>query len=247
MTSNTRYVFVDGDSILFRATYGDNIKDSVMRERYTERLSYIRTHTFADELFVAVKGFGNFRQQIDPEYKSQRKELDEETKRRLNMIHAYAVEKGAIQSDGWEADDQVRAWSWEADNMGIQWVIAGIDKDLLQIPGTHFNYGGSEKKPLEEDKKWTFITPEEGDYRFACQLLTGDTIDNIKGITRVGPKKAEKALSGKSRKEMMETIMEMYKEEYKSGWEDRLHKNCNLIYMRRWLDDEFNYEDWLNG
>jgi len=246
MTSDTRYVFVDGDSILFRATYGDDVKDSTMRERYLDRLSYIRTHTFADELFVAVKGFGNFRQQIDPEYKSQRKELDEETKRRLNMIHAFAVEHGAIQSDGWEADDQVRAWAWEATETGIEWVIAGIDKDLLQIPGTHFNYGGTEKKPLEEDEKWKFITPEEGDFRFACQLLTGDTIDNIKGITRVGPVKAGKALSDKSRKEMMTTIMEMYQAEFKNDWQTKLHNNCNLIYMRRWLDDEFDYKSWLD-
>lgn len=245
--TDIRYVFVDADSILFRAVYGDDIKDSLMQQRYLDRLSYIRTHTFADELFVAVKGFDNFRQKLDPDYKAQRKELDDETKRRLNMIHSYALEHGAVQSDGWEADDQVRAWAWEATEDDIPWVIAGIDKDLLQIPGTHFNYGGTEKKPLEEDAKWTFITPEEGDFRFACQLLTGDTIDNIKGIHRVGPKKAAKALENMNRKSMMEKIIEMYKDEFGDQWENRLHINCNLIYMRRWLDDEFDYKSWLNG
>lgn len=238
-----RYVFVDADSILYRATYG-SVSDKKMRERYLERLDHIKVHTFATQMFVAIKGQGNFRMDIDPEYKAQRKPLEDEQRRRLNMIGNYAIERGAISCDGWEADDQVRAWAWEAQEADIPWIIAGIDKDLLQIPGTHFNYGGNKDKPLTEEQKWTFITPEEGDYRFACQLLTGDTIDNITGIKGVGPVKAGKAMADKSRKEMMETVIEFYKEEF-DDWEKKLHNNCNLIYMRRWLDDEFDYRDWL--
>lgn len=239
-----RYVFVDADSILYRSTYGD-VKDSEMRKRYLERLDYIKVQTFADHMFVAIKGKGNFRMEIDPEYKAQRKPLEEEQRRRLNMIANYAIEHGAISCHGWEADDQVRAWAWEAQQDGNPWIIAGIDKDLLQIPGTHFNYGGSKKKPLTEDEKWKFIDYDEGDFRFACQLLTGDTIDNITGIKGVGPVKAGKAIEGKNRKGMMETVVEYYKSEFGDGWEKKLDDNCNLIYMRRWLDDKFNYQDWL--
>lgn len=245
--TDKRYVFIDADSILYRATYGPGVNDTTMRKRYRERLQYIRTHTFADEIFVAVKGSGNFREQLDPEYKAQRPKLDDEVRRRLVMIHEYALEQGAIRCDGWEADDQVVSWAYEATQEGIPWVIAAIDKDLLQVPGTHFNYGGTDKKPLPEDEKWHFITQEEGDYRFACQLITGDTVDNIKGIHGKGIKAAEKMFTGKSRKEMMTTAVEEYKKEYGNQWEHKLHTNCNLIYMRRWLDDEFDYKVWLNG
>jgi len=239
-----RYVFIDADSLLYRATYGD-VSDTTMRNRYRERLDYIKVQTFSTHEFVAIKGKGNFRMDIDPQYKAQRPSLEEEQRRRLNMIAQYAIELGAISCDGWEADDQVVAWAWEAQQEDTPWIIAGIDKDLLQFPGTHFNYGGSKDKPLDEDKKWKFITQEEGDYRFACQLLTGDTTDNIFGIKGIGPKKAEKALAGLNRKEMMTKVIELYKPEYGDDWEGRLFKNCNLIYMRRWLDDEFDYKAWL--
>lgn len=239
-----RYVFVDADSILYRSTYGD-VSDTKMRERYRERLDHIRVNTFATEMYIAIKGKGNFRMQIDPEYKAQRKPLEEEQRRRLNMIAQYAIELGAISCHGWEADDQVRAWAWEAQQDGIPWIIAGIDKDLLQIPGTHFNYGGNKDKPLTEDQKWTFIDEKEGDFRFACQLLTGDTIDNIQGIKGVGPKKSEKALEGLDRNGMMNVIIDYYKSEFGDNWETKLQNNCNLIYMRRWLDDEFDYRSWL--
>lgn len=240
----TRHVFIDGDSILYRATYGD-VSDKKMRDRYRDRLDYIRVQTFSSVDLVAIKGVGNFRMDIDPEYKAQRVALEDEQRRRLNMIANYALELGAISCDGWEADDQVRAWAWEAQEEDLPWIIAGIDKDLLQIPGTHFNYGGSKDKPLTEEKKWTFVDEKDGDYRFACQLLTGDTIDNIKGIKGIGPVKAGKALKDKSRREMMHEVIRMYKPEYGEAWETKLHNNCNLIYMRRWLDDEFDYKSWL--
>jgi len=152
-----------------------------------------------------------------------------------------------VQSDGWEADDQVRAWAYEAQQDNIPWVIAGIDKDLLQIPGTHFNYGGSDKKPLPEEKKWHFIDEVEGPYRMACQLLTGDVVDNIKGIKGIGPAKAKKLLTGLSKKQMMTEIVNLYQPEFGKDWEHKLNVNCNLVYMRRWPDDEFDYKVWLNG
>ena len=239
-----RYVFIDADSLLYRATYGD-VSDTTMRNRYRERLDYIRVQTFSTKDFVAIKGKGNFRFDVDPDYKGNRPPLTDEQRRRLNMIAEYALELGAISCHGWEADDQVIAWAWEAQQENIPWIIAGIDKDLLQFPGTHFNYGGTKDKPLAEEAKWKFIDQTEGDYRFACQLLTGDTTDNIFGIKGIGPKKAEKALTGLSRDQMMKKIIELYKPEYGVLWEKKLNMNCNLIYMRRWLDDEFNYKTWL--
>lgn len=239
-----RHVFIDADSLLYRATYG-KVSDKTMRDRYRERLDYIRVQTFSDKDFVAIKGIGNFRFDIDPDYKGNRPSPEPEQKRRLNMLAEYALELGAISCHGWEADDQVIAWAYEAQQENIPWIIAGIDKDLLQFPGTHFNYGGTKDKPLTEEKKWKFIDQKEGDYRFAAQLLTGDTTDNIFGIKGIGPVKAEKELLGLSKKQMMERIIELYKTGYGTQWSNKLYKNCNLIYMRRWLDDTFDYSTWL--
>ena len=243
--TDKRYVFIDADSILYTSAYGDRVRDAEVLKRYDRKIDYIKVQSFADEVFVAVKGYNNFREKLDPEYKAQRKPIEENMRRKLKMVHEYAINQGAVRCDGWEADDQVRAWAWEATQEGIPWVLAGIDKDLLQFPGTHFNYGGTKDKPLSEEKKWKFIDQKEGDYRFACQLLTGDTTDNIFGIRGIGPVKAKKELLGLSKKRMMERVIELYKPEYGTLWSDKLYKNCNLIYMRRWLDDTFQYTTWL--
>lgn len=239
-----RYVFIDADSLLYRACYGD-VTDKVICNRYKQRLDYIKVNTFSTDMFVAIKGFDNFREKLDPNYKAHRPVQTDEMRRKLNFAAQYALELGAIQSNGWEADDQVRAWSYEADQTKTPWVISGIDKDLLQIPGTHFDYGGTDKKPLPEEKKWHWIKEQEGNYRFGCQLLTGDVVDNIKGVKGIGVKKAEKLLYGKTKKEIMTIIMGLYEKEYGQDWKAKLHTNTNLIYMRRWKDDEFFYEDWL--
>jgi len=240
------YTFIDGDSLLFRCAYGDKTTEAIMRTRWDDKVEWIKGNTWADEVLIAVKGLGNFREQLDPEYKAQRPTLDDSLKKRLNFVHSYAVDNGAVKCDGWEADDQVVAWAWETVQEGNEFVIAGIDKDLLQFPGNHYDYGGTTKKPMAENDRWHFTSVEEGYERFCAQLLTGDTVDNIKGISKVGPVKAKKALADKSHNEMMQTVCDMYKDEYSIDWKRKLHVNCNLIYMRRWLEDEFLYEEHLD-
>jgi 5'-3' exonuclease len=202
-------------------------------------------NTWADEIRVAIKGKTNFRDTLDPEYKAQRPSLEEGMRKRLNYIAHYAIQLGAVQCDGWEADDQVVAWAYEVDKEGHGYTIAAIDKDILQYPGNHYNYGGTAKKQIPEDERWVFTSPDEGYMRFCCQLLTGDTVDNIKGITKVGPVKAKKALDGLTHNNMMKQVCEMYKGEFGTDWERKLHVNCNLIYMRRWPEDEFLYKEHL--
>ena len=139
------------------------------------------------QILYAVKGTGNFRKDLSPDYKSQRPELDKEVKDKLNYLHKYAVSKGAIQADGMEADDLVAIWAYEALDRKEEYVICGIDKDLLQIPGHHYNYGKD---------TWQLINEEEALHNLYIQCLTGDATDNIPGLKGIGPKKAEKILAG---------------------------------------------------
>lgn len=231
---------------MYKCAYGDRTTNAQMMDRWDTKVNLIKLNTWADEVRVAIKGIGNFRMEVDPEYKAQRPALEEGMRRRLNFISKYALEKGAFQCDGWEADDQVVAWAYEVDKEGDGFVIAAIDKDILQYPGNHYNYGGSAKKPIPEDDRWVFTSPEEGYMRFCGQLLTGDNIDNITGIHKVGPVKAKKALADKTHNQMMQVVCDMYKSEFGDVWEKKLHANCNLIYMRRWLEDEFLYKEHLN-
>ncbi len=91
-------------------------------------------------------------------------------------------------------------------------VIVSIDKDLLQVPGWHYNFRKNE---------YYFITPFQGAYNLYTQVLTGDNADNIPGLPGVGPVTAKKILKD------CKTI-------------DNLH-NCVLKeYNKRKLDKMFD-------
>jgi hypothetical protein len=84
------------------------------------------------------------------------------------------------------------------------YTLVGVDKDLLQIPGWHFN----PSKDLEK-----YVNDFDAYYSFCTQLLTGDRTDNIPGLVGVGPKKAEKTLKdAKTKEELLQTVFEKYQE-----------------------------------
>ena len=180
---------VDADSIYFRAAYSNpnnleirKIIDRTMREC----ISY--AFSGPQEYRVALKGRGNYRKGLYPDYKGTRPPLPNDLKEALNYGHDYMKEKwGGIEADGMEADDLVCIWAYEAREMELDFVVCGIDKDLKQIPGHHYNYS---KKTHE------FVDDDKAEMNLMLQCLTGDTSDNIPGINGIGPKKAAKILEG---------------------------------------------------
>lgn len=67
-------------------------------------------------------------------------------------------------------------------------VIVGVDKDLRQIPGTHYN-------PTKPDEGLVVVTPIQAKMLLATQTLMGDTTDGYTGIPGVGAVKAAKLLA----------------------------------------------------
>ena len=142
-----------------------------------------------DELTVYLSGPTNFRTGIATikEYKGNR---DPDHK----PVHGKAIKEymdrhyNVVWSDNEEADDVI-AYShyamWLEDPEST--VIASVDKDLMMVPGLHYNF---------VTEKAVYVTPEEGIRKFYLQMLTGDATDNIPGIPKCGPKTAEKLLDG---------------------------------------------------
>lgn len=87
-------------------------------------------------------------------------------------------EYGAIRVHGAEADDGIAS-----DMIQNGAYHCGIDKDILQVPGRHYNW---------VTKEWTEISEDEAIVRLWRQVLMGDASDNIPGLPRVGEKTAEK-------------------------------------------------------
>ena len=177
---------IDADSLYFRVCWKTK-KNNEIRKNIKIMLDDIAGNTFMAEQKIAVKGLNNWRKLYYPDYKANRKDLEPDMKKALNYAHEYMVgDLGAIPSEGMEADDLVSIWASEARSMEIPYVVVGIDKDLLQIPGNHYNF---------VKKEHQFIDDDTANYKLMIQCLTGDNSDNIPGIKGIGPKKAEKILN----------------------------------------------------
>ena len=180
---------IDSDSIYFRVCYKTkNTKE--IRKNIDITMKEIEGQCMIpDKMLVAIKGRGNFRKDLYPEYKMNRKELEPDMKKALTYAHSYMVDKwGAVEADGMEADDLVSIWAYEAREREDAYVIVGIDKDLLQIPGNHYNFVKKEHR---------FVDDDEAHLLLMTQCLTGDNSDNIPGLKGIGPVKASKMLAGK--------------------------------------------------
>lgn len=119
-----------------------------------------------------LSGKVNYRHLIDPTYKGNRDSV--ERPYYLSKLRQHAVDVwGARVSRTWEADDEVGIRAFE---IGPNAVIASIDKDLKQIPGDHIVLG----------KGHLHVTTRGALMRLYCQILAGDSTDNIKGCWQVG-------------------------------------------------------------
>lgn len=139
--------------------------------------------------FYQKEGHTNYRLNIDPNYKANRPPSPDFIQTWRKYIHAmFDKHPGIVGLNTIESDDAVSICHYAfKDRYSI--TLAHVDKDLKCIPGTHHHY---------RNKKFYTITDEEGLLNFKCQVLTGDSNDNVIGcgkkvpaIWQSGPKKGE--------------------------------------------------------
>jgi len=163
-----------------------------------------------------LTGKGNYRDKlatIKP-YKGNRDPTHKPTHYKALREHLM-VKYAARLVEGYEADDAVSMAQYAAD-----WettIICTIDKDLMMVPGIHYNY---------KRKSLSIVSPLEGQRAFYTQLLTGDPTDNIGGCYKVGKKRAAELISTIKTESASEFAKQAYLiclEEYRASI---LHKNC---------------------
>ena len=144
--------FVDADSLIFRIALKD-ITLKVAKEYYDQAIEEIVWNTNSSNVAVALKGKGNFRYEVSPDYKLHRsgKPLDEAVAKRRKALNKYAYSLGHFKSNNCEADDVVSIWAQEALDAGENFVIAHIDKDIDMVEGWHYNF----------TKEWEEAHPED--------------------------------------------------------------------------------------
>lgn len=179
---------------------------------------YANTQSHVGEIYVS--GPSNFRKSIPYPvvYKGNR------PPKPVNhpLAVKYLIERhNAIMADGLEADDMLGIRQHQLKDS----VICSIDKDLLMIPGLHYHL---------DKQEFTEVTEDEATRHFYLQMLTGDRIDNIIGISGVGPAKAEKLLAGcKDAADMDRVVVAQYKKQFKENWSQMYEANASLLWIMR--------------
>lgn len=201
---------LDGDILLYRVGFTtEEEPEAIAQFRMEELLQRILDTTKATsyQVFLSAGRLDTFRAKLNPQYKANR---TQPKPKHYEFLKNYLI-------DIWNAEVAVDE---EADdllgkNQTEETIICSIDKDLLQIPGVHYNFVKDE---------FITVTPEEGLLFFYKQLLIGDTSDNIKGVSGIGKAKADKILNpllGEPEEEIFLAVQDTYRDWLMGEWADR--------------------------
>jgi len=179
---------LDGDIIAYttaaRAANGDCIDHDDLVGWVRGSVQEWAPRSFFNRYVLYMSDSSNFRMDIYPEYKANRK--GQPKPKLLQMVKDILHEEyQAIVVANHEADDAI------ATAMYVKYedetpVAVTTDKDFAQLEGWHWN-------PNKDD--WPrYIDQNEANYNLAIQALMGDSTDNIKGLPGIGVKKATKML-----------------------------------------------------
>ncbi len=138
-----------------------------------------------------------FRDDLYPEYKATRASMPEDLARQVEPIVSAIAALGwpVYAIEGVEADDVIGTLAVQAAAQGVHSIVSTGDKDMAQLVGdrvTLVNTMSSETLDVEGVKQKFGVPPERIiDYL----MLIGDSVDNVPGVNKVGPKTAAKWLN----------------------------------------------------
>jgi len=156
-----------------------------------------------------------------------------------------------ILSENCEADDllaidlyrEFQKADASGDRLDCEVILCTIDKDLRNVAGWHYNI---------HHREIDWVLPVDADRHFAMQLLTGDRVDNIPGLSffsegtkKVGPATAKKFLGEAVTKlELYEAVCAAYETWAGEDWHDKLNNSGLLLWMQLEHNQVFDIETW---
>lgn len=139
----------------------------------------------------------SFRKELDENYKANRTEMPDDLQVQMPYIKKVASLFGItdLEVPGYEADDLIGTLSREAYQAGYESYIVSGDKDFCQLINDKTFIYDTMKEFLTTEKgvveKYGVTAKQFRDYL----AITGDTSDNIPGVSGIGPKGAQKLIS----------------------------------------------------
>ena len=197
-------VLVDGSSYLYRAFHAlppltTSTGQPVGAIRgVISMLHKLADSTGAERMVVVFDASGKtFRDDMYAEYKANREKMPDELREQIEPLHSIIRALGfpLLAVPGVEADDVIGTLAKQAEAAGEEVLISTGDKDLAQLVTDQVTLvntmSDSTLTPIAVEEK--FGVPPERMIDFLA--LTGDSVDNVPGIPKCGPKTAAKWLN----------------------------------------------------
>ncbi len=203
MKTDKTLLLVDGSSFLYRAFHAMPDLRSPQGEPtgaihgVLNMLRKLRNDYPADYSACVFDAKGKtFRDDWYPEYKAHRPPMPDDLVQQIEPLHRAIAASGwnILMLDGVEADDVIGTLAQQSQD-GVRCVIATGDKDLAQLVNervTLINTMSNETLDIAGVNAKFGVPPE----RIVDYLtLVGDTVDNVPGVDKCGPKTAVKWLA----------------------------------------------------
>ena len=213
---------IDGDLVAYincASAEGDPVEIALLR---MERLMQdILRDTTATKYRVFISGKGNFRKEINNDYKANRtKPLPIHLEEGRSFLKKYWK---AEETDGYEADDAMGCEQTK------DTIVCSLDKDLRMIDGKHYSWQIVRKGKVVRPAGIIHVDYEDGIRTFYKQLLIGDVSDNLIGVAGIGGKGADKLIDPlRDESEMKQIVIDLYK-----GDLDRFYMNADCYWIWR--------------
>ena len=208
MTEQKTLVLVDGSSYLYRAYHampdlravpGDPTSAATGAIRgMINMLQSLRREVHADYAACIFDAPGpTFRDDLYPQYKAQRAPMPDDLRAQIAPIHEIVRLLGwtVLAIGGVEADDVIGTLAVAAAQQGVDVVISSGDKDLSQLVNEHVMVIDTMNGKRRDVAGVTAEFGVPPHLMVDFQTLVGDTVDNVPGVPKVGPKTAAKWLA----------------------------------------------------
>ncbi len=202
--SRKTLLLVDGSSYLYRAFHAlPDLRNPAGEptnaiKGVLSMLHKLRKDYAADYIACVFDAKGKtFRDDLYPEYKAHRPPMPDDLRSQIEPLHTAIRAEGwpLIVIDGVEADDVIGTLVVEAARHNVRSIVSTGDKDMAQLVNDHVTLVNTMSDETLDEAGVTakFGVPPERIIDYLT--LIGDTVDNVPGVAKCGPKTAVKWLA----------------------------------------------------
>ena len=207
MQDTSTLLLVDGSSYLYRAFHAmpdlradrndpNSQATGAIRGMVNMLQSLRRDYPTQHAVCVFDAKGPTFRDDIYPQYKATRSPMPDDLRSQIEPIHRLVRMLGwpLLDVPGVEADDVIATLANRAAAIGMNVVVSSGDKDLSQLVNeriTIIDTMNGKKRDVAGVTEEFGVPPH---LMIDFQTLVGDTVDNVPGVAKVGPKTAAKWL-----------------------------------------------------